>query len=352
MKILVGMSGGVDSSACALMLMDMGYEVEGVIMSIWEKNPNAKLTSNKTSCYNPTGENIIEAKKIADSIGVKLNVVDCIDEYKKTVLENFKSEYLTGRTPNPCVWCNSLIKFGVLVDAARGAGVSFDKFATGHYAKVEEENGRYVLKKGKDEKKDQTYFLYRLTQKQLSNIIMPLGGYTKEEIRAYAKGKGLIVADKQDSQDFYSGDFNELLNIEDKIGNIIDMDGKILGTHRGIWNYTIGQRRGIKVSAPKPLYVAELKKETNEVVVGYIDDVQKDFLYANNLNWIKFEKPEKEFEAKAKIRSAQSPKDALIQVVGDDRIKVTFRETQSSIAKGQSVVLYKDDYVLGGGIIE
>lgn len=352
MKVLVGMSGGVDSTVAALMLKEKGYEVEGVIMRIWENDPDNILTSNKNSCFNPTGENIIEAKKTADEINVKLNVIDCIDEYKNTVLKNFKNEYLSGRTPNPCVWCNSLIKFGVLIESARKKGLVFDKFATGHYAQVIEDNKRFLLKRGVDIKKDQSYFLYRLNQKQLSEILMPLGIYTKDEIREYAKNKGLSAFQKSDSQDFYSGDFNKLLGINDVEGNIVDVEGNILGRHKGIWNYTIGQRKGIKVSAKEALYVIELRKETNEVVVGFRDSAEKNFLFADNLNWIKFEKPKKEFKAKAKIRSAQNLKDAFVEVINDDKIKVSFDENQSSIAKGQSVVLYdEDDYVIGGGII-
>ncbi len=352
MKILVGISGGVDSASVALMLKEQGFEVEGVIMAIWEKNPNLKADFKKNSCYNPNGENIEEAKKISKAIGIKLNIIDCVEEYKNVVLENFKNEYLSGRTPNPCVWCNCLIKFGAMIDFAKKEGIEFDKFATGHYSRIEEKEGRFLLKRAKDEKKDQSYFLYRLTQKQLSQIIMPLGDFSKEETRQYAKSKGLFVADKQDSQDFYSGDVGDLLEVVDKKGNIVDLKGNILGEHNGIWHYTVGQRKGIKISAPEALYVLELREKTNEVVVGFKKDIKGDFLYATNLNWIKYEIPPLKFSAKAKIRSAQKPTDVDVEVLGEDKIKVIFKEPQGSIAHGQSVVLYDGDYVIGGGIIE
>ncbi|MCD8024202.1 MAG: tRNA 2-thiouridine(34) synthase MnmA [Candidatus Gastranaerophilales bacterium] len=361
MKVLVGMSGGVDSTAAALLLKKEGHEVEGVIMQIWEENP-LFIRKNQThsACYSPNGENIKEAEKIADLIGVKLHVIDCRNEYKKTVLDNFRTEYFSGRTPNPCIWCNSLIKFGALIEFARLEGITFDKFATGHYAKIEEKNGRFLLRRAKDLKKDQTYFLYRLNQYQLSNIIFPLADYTKEQTRAFALKYGLYVSDKSDSQDFYGGDLNELFKREKKRGNIVDLNGKILGTHEGIWNFTAGQRKGIKISAPKPLYVAELRADTNEVVVGFADEIQKDFLYASNLNWINpvFESLNEEninntvFHVKAKIRSAQDLRPAHFSFTEKDKIKVVFEEPQNSIAKGQSVVLYDEDYVLGGGIIE
>ena len=352
MKILVGLSGGVDSSVAALILKQQGHEVIGATMSIWGKNGLAAAEGKHNACYGPDeAEDIETAKKIADQIGIPYHVVDCVTKYEDIVIANFKKEYLDGHTPNPCVWCNALIKFGVLPQVAKLNGVEFDKFATGHYARVEEENGRFLLKRGIAPHKDQSYFLYRLKQEQLKNIILPLGNYTKDQIRAIAKENGLEVADKPDSQDFYGGDYNELLNVKDKIGNIVDTDGKILGTHKGIWNYTIGQRKGLGVSSTEALYVLELRKETNEVVVGFADKTFKKSLIANDLNWIAVDKLETPRKCQAKIRSTQQPVDVEIQPLGDDRVKVIFDDMQKSIAIGQSAVFYDGDTVLGGGII-
>jgi tRNA-specific 2-thiouridylase len=217
MKILVGMSGGVDSSVAALLLKEQGHEVIGATMSIWGKGDKlpASSSSCKDACYGPNEkEDIEQAQAICEQIGIPFRVFDCVEQYEKIVLENFKKEYLSGRTPNPCIWCNSLIKFDVLPFLARQSGIDFDKFATGHYASVNfnETTNRYELKKGVNPKKDQSYFIYRLRQEQLANILLPLGDYSKEEIREIAKKAGLKVHDKPDSQDFYSGDYNELLD--------------------------------------------------------------------------------------------------------------------------------------------
>jgi tRNA-specific 2-thiouridylase len=242
---------------------------------------------------------------------------------------------------------------------AKVNGIEFDKFATGHYARIENANETtletltlkdYILKRGVAPHKDQSYFLYRLKQEQLANIILPLGGYTKEQIREIAKTNGLDVAEKPDSQDFYDGDYNELLGVEEKCGNIVDTQGKVLGTHKGIWNYTIGQRKGIGISSTEPLYVLELKKDTNEVVVGTADKTFKDVLTAENLNWVSIVPPQHEFKARAKIRSTQQPTEVTVIPQGDS-IKVKFDNMQKSIAIGQSVVLYHDDIVLGGGVV-
>lgn len=352
MKILVGLSGGVDSSVAALILKQQGHEVVGATMSIWGKDGMAAKSGHKNACYGPDEkEDIEEARKIAAQIGIPYYVFNCVEQYEQIVLDNFKSEYIQGRTPNPCVWCNALVKFGVLPLIAKENGIEFDKFATGHYARVEEKDGRFLLKRGIAPHKDQSYFLYRLKQEQLKNIILPLGNYTKDQIRKIAKDNGLEVAEKPDSQDFYDGDYNELLGVKEKDGNIVDLDGKVLGHHKGIWNYTIGQRKGIGVSATEPLYVLELRKDTNEVVIGPADKTFKKELTAVNLNWIAFDKLENERKVYAKIRSTQQLTPVTITPNGDD-VDVVFDELQKSIAIGQSVVFYDEDVVLGGGVID
>lgn len=352
MKILVGLSGGVDSSVAALLLKQQGHEVIGTTMSIWGKDGMAAKSGHKNACYGPDEkEDIEQARKIAKQLDIPYYVFDCVEQYEQIVLENFKSEYLQGRTPNPCIWCNALVKFGVLPHIAKLNGIEFDKFATGHYAQVEEENGRYLLKRGIAPQKDQSYFLYRLKQEQLKNIILPLGTYTKAQIREIAKENNLEVAQKPDSQDFYDGDYNELLGIKEQEGNIIDTQGKILGQHKGIWNYTIGQRKGIGIASTEPLYVLELRKDTNEVVIGPADKTFKKNLTAINLNWIGLENLTEKIHATAKIRSTQSPVDVTLTPVGE-KVNVEFDELQKSIAIGQSIVFYNEDIVLGGGIID
>ena len=353
MKYLVGLSGGVDSSVAAFILKQQGHEVIGATMSIWGKDGMAVHSGHKNACYGPDEQEDIEAaRKVAEQLDIPYYVFDCKNQYESVVLDNFKKEYLSGRTPNPCVWCNALIKFGVLPALARENGIDFDKFATGHYARIENLDGKYILKRGLAPKKDQSYFLYRLKQEQLANIYLPLGGYTKEEIRKIAKDNGLLAADKPDSQDFYAGDYNELLEITEKEGNIVNTDGKILGTHKGFWNYTIGQRKGLGVSSTEPLYVLELKKDTNEVVVGPVDKTFKKSLIADDLNVIVAGSFDMERRAQAKIRSTQQPVDVLVRPIENGKIEVEFDEYQKSIALGQSVVLYDDDIVLGGGVID
>lgn len=354
MKILVGMSGGVDSSVVAAMLKNQGHEVIGATMSIWNKDTKFSGNINADSCFSPHEEQDIDAaKQICDNLGIPYYILDCSKRYQQMVLDNFKSEYKAGRTPNPCVMCNSYIKFSALPEEAKAQGIDFDKFATGHYAQIifNEQNNRYAIKRGVDNTKDQSYFLYRLTQEQLSRVMMPLGGLIKKQVRELAVQYGLAVSDKPDSQDFYSGDINDILQNEPQIGNFVTQDGRILGQHQGIWNYTVGQRRGMGIAAERPLYVLGFNKDKNEVIVGFEEECERSGLIADNLCWSAIEGIYTPIECEAKIRSSQQPVAVKVTPFENKQIQVDFFTKQKAIAPGQSVVLYKDDIILGGGII-
>jgi len=353
MRVLVGMSGGIDSSVAALLLKQAGHEVIGVTMSIWRQGNPFKGELKKNACFGPNEEeDIAEARRIAGLLGIEYHVLDCAQQYERIVLEDFRSEYLAGRTPNPCVWCNSLIKFGALPKIARESGIAFDKFATGHYARVAREGGRWVLRQSADQKKDQTYFLYRLSQQQLSEVVFPLGNLQKDEVRRICVGEGFFTAEKEESQDFYSGDYSDLIDAPRTIGDIVDMHGKVLGSHEGTWNYTIGQRRGLGIAADRPLYVVALDGVKNRVVVGYEEDTFGDALIAGKLNWISVAAPTGPLHAQAKIRSTGKAKPVVISPAGEGLMAVRFAEPQKAVTPGQSVVFYDDELVLGGGVIQ
>ncbi len=349
--VIVGLSGGVDSSLVACLLKEKGYHVIGVSMSIYDKDiPALKAAGN--ACYgSEEKKDIKDIHLFGEKIGIETYVFDCSEDYKRLVLSYFKEAYLQGITPNPCVKCNAVMKFGLLQQKALEAGIHFDYFATGHYARIEEENGRYILKRGIDIKKDQTYFLYRLTQNQLAHTLFPLGDLTKEEVRTLAKNRNLDTYDKPDSQDFYAGDYNDLLQIPPKKGKIMHVNGTILGYHQGYWNYTIGQRKGLGISYTEPLFVLELDAHHNIVWVGSATDAQKQDALVSDLNWIAVSKLTGPLSVQAKQRSTAIPQPALIVPEGD-KVHVHFEKPQKSITPGQSMVFYDNDIVLGGGIIE
>ena len=344
MKIAVGLSGGVDSSVAAALLKSRGHDVVGVTMKLWREGHYRG--GAKDACFGPgEAEDIARAEKLCRALEIPYHVFDCADEYEKVVLDYFRSEYLAGKTPNPCVRCNAFMKFGVLPDLARKSGIKFDKFATGHYAQIREENGVFHLLRGADGKKDQSYFLYRLKQSQLANLLFPLGGLHKTEVRELAAKFDLDVKDKPDSQDFYSGDHTELLNTPPRQGNIVDTAGNVLGTHEGFWNYTIGQRKGLGIAAKHPLYVLELNPCRNEVVVGNAEETLKHELKLADCSWITGNIPAGEVQVK--VRSASK----LLPAVFENDV-LQFPDGVSAAARGQSAVLCRDEEVLGGGIID
>jgi tRNA-uridine 2-sulfurtransferase len=354
MNIAVGISGGVDSSVTAYLLQQAGHRVTGVMMSIRDRNtPGEEL--KKDSCFGPDEkEKIREAEKFCQQIGIPFYVFDCADEFRNNVLAYVKKEYLSGRTPNPCIRCNESIKFGVLIEAVKKTGISFDLFATGHYARVEGdvESRKCVLKRAKDLNKDQSYFLYRLSPELLSSLFFPLGYYTKERVREIAWKEGFASHKRKESQDFYGGSYAELLDVEEKPGNIIDTSGKILGTHKGIWHYTRGQRRGLGIAAGKPLYVIDIHPGRNEITAGYEEESYNRGFIAQDVHWITFPQPEREITVTTKLRSTQTPKKATLFPVHEKRVKVILHAPQKAITPGQSAVFYIDDRVLGGGIID
>ncbi|MEE9504986.1 MAG: tRNA 2-thiouridine(34) synthase MnmA [Thermodesulfobacteriota bacterium] len=353
MKVAVGLSGGVDSSVAAALLKDKGYEVTGICMKLWDGAP--LNVGRRHACYGPDEvADIEDARRVAEILTIPFHLFDLSQEYKSTILDYFKKEYISGKTPNPCIKCNQRIKFGDLLVKAKGFGIEYDCFATGHYANVEynEEKRRYLLKKAKDLQKDQSYWLAFLSQKQLSEVIFPLGDYTKGEVRKMAEDFGLNTYDKHDSQDFFSGDHRELLEVAPNPGPIVDRKGNVLGTHKGIWCYTVGQRKGLGIASGTPLYVTAIDEKKNAVVVGSKEELAQEALIASELNYISIDKLVQSMEVKLKVRYSQKEVEGVLSPIEDDKVYVKFKAPQLAITPGQAAVFYDKDIVVGGGIIE
>jgi len=350
--VIVGLSGGVDSSVAAYLLKQQGYQVIGVTMAIWD---GQYKSTGKHACYGSDEEEEIRgAREVAEKLDIPYHVFNCSAEYKQAVLDYFKSEYLAGRTPNPCIQCNQHIKFGMLPAMATKAGIRFEYFATGHYARVgfSEKYQRYILEKAADLKKDQTYFIHRLSQEQLKQCLFPIGGFNKPEIKELARKVGITTEDLEESQDFYAGDYKDLLDVEETPGNIVDSKGTMLGQHKGIWNYTIGQRKGLGIAFSEPLYVIGLNKENNTVIVGVREETYNTSFIVSDLVWVALSGLEHPMDCTAKVRSAQKERDAHIEPLGNGEVKVTFFHPNDAITPGQSAVFYDGEVLLGGGIIK
>jgi tRNA-specific 2-thiouridylase len=352
-RIVVAVSGGVDSSVAAALLKKQGYQVAAVTMKTWAGEASLAKGARHACCGPGEEENIEDARRVAQVLGIPIYIIDLTREYRAEVLDYFCQEYLSGRTPNPCLRCNRRVKFDALVQKTKESGLDFDYFATGHYARVEynQAEERYLLKKARDLNKDQSYFLAFLTQEQLSHAIFPLGNYTKNEVRQMAADFSLPVANKPESQDFAAGGYSSLLPAMPP-GPILDRQGNKLGKHRGISYYTIGQRKGLGLSRREPLYVIGIDREKNAIIVGGKEAVYQDKLIASGVNWIAIEQPGQPIEVKARIRFRHREAEATATPLGEDRVYVKFREPQLAITPGQAVVFYQDDIVVGGGTIE
>jgi len=353
-KVAIGMSGGVDSSVAAYLLKEQGYDVVGLTMQIWQDEDPLVTAENGGCC----GLSAVEdAKKVADMLDIPYYVLNFKREFKTHVIDYFMNEYIHARTPNPCIACNRYVKWEALLQRAMELGC--DYIATGHYARVcQLENGRYALKKSATVRKDQTYALYNLTQYQLERTLMPVGEYEKEEIRNIAQKIGLSVADKKDSQEICFIPDNDYASFIKKEtgknfpeGNFVDVNGNILGRHKGIIHYTVGQRKGLGLSLGAPAFVVELRPETNEVVIGTNQDTFHDTLIANQVNAMAVSDFEKEMKVTAKIRYSHQGAPCTIRMIAKDVISCHFDELVRAITPGQAIVFYDDDIVVGGATI-
>jgi len=352
-KVVVGMSGGVDSSVAAYLLKKLDYDVIGIIMQVWQEDKEYEEREGGCCSLSSVGD----ARRVADKLDIPFYVMNFKELFKKNVIDYFIDEYMEGKTPNPCIACNKFIKFDAFLNKARALGA--DYIATGHYASIIKENNRFLLKKSVDDKKDQTYALYNLTQFQLSHILMPCGDYSKDKIREIAKEIGLLVHDKRDSEEIcFIPDNNHGKYIENQLpgkikeGNFIDKKGNVLGRHKGIVYYTIGQRKGLGIAFGRPVFILDINPLTNEIVLGSEEDIFKNELIAKNLNFMPFDSLRNEMKVQCKIRYSAKPSSAIISPIDGGKVRIIFDEKQRAITKGQSVVFYDDEIVIGGGIID
>jgi len=352
-RIVIGMSGGVDSSAAAALLLEQGFEVIGITLKLW---PQDCVSRAEDKCCGPQA--VADARAVAHRLGIPFYLVDESDDFQKEVIQYFADEYRAGRTPNPCVMCNEKLKFGTLIRRARQLGAEF--IATGHYARVEQDpaSGRHLLKRGRDLKKDQSYFLFSLRQDQLARVRFPLGELTKSDTREIARESSLKTADKEESMEICfvpDNDYGRFLQqaklVDKHRGEIVDLHGRVLGQHDGIEFFTIGQRRGLGIAAPRPLYVLDLDPVRNRVVVGDESELDRDSLVVERCNWIALDAPVEPLEALVKIRYNHPGSIATVRPGPAGTAEVHFQEPQRAITPGQACVFYQDDVAVGGGWI-
>ena len=348
------MSGGVDSSVAALLTKESGDECIGATMKLYN-NEDIGVHREKTCC---SLDDVEDARSVAYQMDMPYYVFNFTADFHTEVMDRFVDAYENGCTPNPCIDCNRFLKFSALLDKARELGCEY--IASGHYARREQdpETGRFILKKGLDPTKDQSYVLYAMTQDQLAHTLFPLGGYTKKEIRHIAQEQGFINADKPDSQDIcfvpdgdYASFIEQYTGQSSKPGDFVNKEGKVLGKHKGQIHYTIGQRRGLGISAPESLYVCGKSLDSNEVILGGKQDLMSNYCYINDINLIPWDHLDAPIKCKVKTRYRQPEQPATVEQIGEDLIKITFDEPQRAVTPGQAAVLYDDDMVLGGGTI-